>query len=158
MKVVQSWLRQFVPFRFEPEELARKLGMLGLETADIEQPGPRYEGFVVGHVLDKAKHPHADRLSVCTVDVGKQRLSVVCGAPNVAPGQKVVVGKTATLELAPPQVETLALAQQLGSLSLALRSITDIGKATPTAETDNPPAHDAVNVFRFGATTMTTPR
>ena len=73
-------------------------------------------------------------------------------------GQKVVVGKTATLELTPKQVETIELSRQIGSLSLALRSITDIGKATPKAESDNRPEHDAVNVVRFGVTTMTTPR
>ena len=73
-------------------------------------------------------------------------------------GQKVVVGKTATLELTPKQVETIELSRQIGSLSLALRSIADVGKETPKAESDNRPEHDAVNVVRFGVTTMTTPR
>ncbi len=73
-------------------------------------------------------------------------------------GQKVVIGKTATLELKPKQVETIELSRQIGTLSLALRSIVDIGKKTPTSESDNGPEHDAVNVVRFGVTTMTTPR
>jgi pilus assembly protein CpaB len=70
-------------------------------------------------------------------------------------GQKVVVGKTATLELTPQQVETLTLSQQLGTLSLALRSITDASK------TDAPPEqrrNGSVNIVRFGVTTTTTPR
>lgn len=71
-------------------------------------------------------------------------------------GQKVVVGKTATLELTPGQAETLALSQQLGSLSLALRSITDVSHDDPPAETGG--KRNAVNIVRFGVGTMTTPR
>jgi pilus assembly protein CpaB len=73
-------------------------------------------------------------------------------------GQKVVVGKTATLALTPGQVETLALAQHLGALSLALRSITDVSKDTPTTDEDKPSARGTVNVVRFGISTTTTPR
>jgi pilus assembly protein CpaB len=72
-------------------------------------------------------------------------------------GQKVVIGKTATLELTPRQVETVELSRKIGSLSLALRSIADIGKETPKAESDDR-QRDAVNVVRFGVTTTTTPR
>lgn len=69
-------------------------------------------------------------------------------------GQKVVVGKTATLELAPDQVETLALAQQVGQLSLALRSITDASVKDAPVEKKK----TGVNIVRFGVGTMTTPR
>jgi pilus assembly protein CpaB len=69
-------------------------------------------------------------------------------------GQKVVVGKTATLELAPDQVETLALAQQVGQLSLALRSITDASAKDAPIEKRK----TGVNIVRFGVGTMTTPR
>jgi pilus assembly protein CpaB len=73
-------------------------------------------------------------------------------------GQKVVVGKTATLELTPTQAETLALSQHLGTLSLALRSITDAsGDKTPTDAEDSGQRR-GVNVVRFGVGTMTTPR
>jgi pilus assembly protein CpaB len=73
-------------------------------------------------------------------------------------GQKVVVGKTATLELTPAQTETLALSQQLGSLSLALRSITDATHDEP--QTDEKPGNrrNGVNIVRFGVGTMTTPK
>jgi len=70
-------------------------------------------------------------------------------------GLKVVVGKTATLELAPGQTETLALSQQLGILSLALRSIADTTDDSKTDETDS---RRNVNVVRFGVSTTTTPR
>jgi len=74
-------------------------------------------------------------------------------------GQKVVVGKTATLELTPSQAETLTLAQHLGSLSLALRSISDAARDAPNTEDDKPSARgSAVNVVRFGVSTTTTPR
>lgn len=69
-------------------------------------------------------------------------------------GQKVVMGKTATLELAPNQVETLAMAQQSGTLSLALRSITDASAKDAPIEK----AKSGVNIVRFGVGTMTTPR
>ena len=73
-------------------------------------------------------------------------------------GQKVVVGKTATLELAPRQTETLALSQQLGTLSLALRSITDARQDAPQSEDTLGGRRTGVNVVRFGVGTMTTPK
>jgi pilus assembly protein CpaB len=73
-------------------------------------------------------------------------------------GQKVFIGKTATLELAPKQAESLALAQQLGSISLALRSITDAARENPKSEDAPGTNRTGVNVVRFGVSTMTTPR
>ena len=72
-------------------------------------------------------------------------------------GQKVVVGKTATLELSPGQAETLALSQQLGTLSLALRSITDAFVPMIRNQTDESRRRN-INVVRFGVSTTTTPR
>ncbi len=66
--------------------------MLGIEVEGFEHLGEKYKGFVVGKVLEVQKHPNADKLSVCKVDVGKEQLQIVCGAPNVAAGQKVAVG------------------------------------------------------------------
>jgi len=73
-------------------------------------------------------------------------------------GQKVVVGKTATLELTPSQAETLVLSQQVGTLSLSLRSITDAKQGAAPTDTDKTGGRNAVNVVRFGVGTMTTPR
>jgi pilus assembly protein CpaB len=72
-------------------------------------------------------------------------------------GQKVVVGKTATLELTPGQAETLTLAQHLGTLSLSLRSIAD-ARQTARADDDRPNARTSVNVVRYGVSTTVTPR
>ena len=92
MRILHSWLQQYIDFKLKPEILAEKLGMLGLEIEHFERLDERYSGFVVGKVLSVAPHPNADRLSVCVVDVGDSRVQLVCGAPNVAAGQKVVVG------------------------------------------------------------------
>lgn len=92
MRVLQSWLKQYIPFGLPPVELADRLTMLGLEFESIEHLGDRYKGFVVGKVIECAKHPNADKLTVCKVDVGKETLQIVCGATNVAVGQKVPVG------------------------------------------------------------------
>ncbi|CAG0963036.1 partial Phenylalanine--tRNA ligase beta subunit, partial [Gammaproteobacteria bacterium] len=89
MHIVQSWLKQYTDVRWSPEEIAERLTMTGLEFESVEKPGSRYDGFVVGEVLETQKHPKADRLTVCRVNVGKEVLQIVCGAPNVAAGQKV---------------------------------------------------------------------
>ena len=73
-------------------------------------------------------------------------------------GQRVVVGKTATLELAPRQAETLALSRQLGTLSLALRSLVDFDGPPRTTADDDERAAGGINMVRFGVTTMTTPK
>ncbi len=92
MRILERWLKKYIDFPMEPRELAERLTMLGLEFESVERLDARYNGFVVGEVLAKEKHPRADRLSVCTVGIGREVLQVVCGGPNVAPGQKVPVG------------------------------------------------------------------
>lgn len=93
MKISHEWLKTLVPIRLSPEKLADGLSMLGLEVERVSDAAQRYEGFVVGEVLSCSKHPKADRLTVCTVSIGTAQLQIVCGAPNVAVGQKVVVGR-----------------------------------------------------------------
>lgn len=92
MKISHQWLRTLVPVTLSPEKLAEGLSMLGLEIERFDDQASLLEGFVVGEVLSVEKHPNADRLSVCRVSVGEQTLQIVCGAPNVAAGQKVAVG------------------------------------------------------------------
>jgi phenylalanyl-tRNA synthetase beta chain len=91
MKVSQNWLKKFVDFKFTPEQFTEKLSMLGLEVEGYEDFAKKYDNFVVGEVIERAKHPNADRLSICKVNIGTAVQEVVCGAPNVAAGQKVVV-------------------------------------------------------------------
>ena len=87
-----SWLREFVPYEGSTADLAERLTMLGLEVDGITRPYEALEPLVAGMVVECGKHPEADKLSVCKVDVGTgELLDIVCGAPNVAQGQKVAV-------------------------------------------------------------------
>jgi phenylalanyl-tRNA synthetase beta chain len=95
MKVSYNWLKQYIDFEWSPQDLAHRLTMAGLEVEGVERydlhPGG-LAGVVTGEVMTCAKHPGADKLSVTTVDVGTgELLHIVCGAPNVAAGQKVIV-------------------------------------------------------------------
>jgi phenylalanyl-tRNA synthetase beta chain len=93
MRVPYSWLRSYCDPGLGPAELAERLAMTGTEVERVGTVGPPApDGFVVGRVLMREKHPDADRLSVCTVDVGEgEPRTIVCGAPNVDAGQTVPV-------------------------------------------------------------------
>lgn len=94
MKISYSWLREHVELQLPAEELAKHLLALGFEVASIEKKGPAFRGVVTAKILEVAKHPNADRLRLCTVDDGSaQKLTVVCGAPNVAVGQTVPLAR-----------------------------------------------------------------
>jgi len=101
MKVLYSWLKEYLDFPYTPDELNDILTMLGLEVGKVERVGGipgDLEGVVVGHVLEAVQHPNADRLRVTKVDIGQDEpLSIVCGAPNVAAGQKVPVATIGTM-------------------------------------------------------------
>lgn len=92
MRISLNWLREFVPFQMPVEEVAERLTMVGLEVESIERLGEKFDGFLVGKVLSVDRHPNANKLTVCTVNVGQENLQIVCGAPNVAKGQTVPVG------------------------------------------------------------------
>jgi len=95
MRVPYSWLRAYCDPGIEPRALAERLAMTGTEVERVGVVGPASAGgFVVGRVLRREKHPDADRLSVCAVDVGEAEPStIVCGAPNVEAGQTVAVAR-----------------------------------------------------------------
>jgi phenylalanyl-tRNA synthetase beta chain len=91
MQFSENWLRTMVDPKMTSDELAHLLTMSGLEVEEVEPVAPPFSNVVVGHVREMAKHPNADRLNVCQVDVGTGTLlTIVCGAPNVRPGLKVV--------------------------------------------------------------------
>jgi phenylalanyl-tRNA synthetase beta chain len=92
VKFPESWLRSFVDPKIPTQELARVLTMGGLDVESVEPVAPAFDKVVVGQVLQVAKHPGADRLTLCKVDVGGgTTLAIVCGAPNVVAGMKVPV-------------------------------------------------------------------
>ncbi|MBA2351738.1 MAG: phenylalanine--tRNA ligase subunit beta, partial [Burkholderiales bacterium] len=92
MKFSENWLRTFVNPALSSAELADTLTMAGLEVESRELVAPPFDRVVIGEVLSVEKHPEADRLKVCRVDIGSGApLQIVCGAGNVACGIKVAV-------------------------------------------------------------------
>jgi phenylalanyl-tRNA synthetase beta chain len=95
MKISYNWLKNYLDIDFTPEKVSRILTDLGLEVESLdafEEIKGNLKGFVIGEVLTCTKHPNADKLSVTTVNTGASgNLKIVCGAPNVAAGQKVIV-------------------------------------------------------------------
>ena len=100
MKISYNWLKQFLEIDWDSHKTGELLTDLGLEVEGIsnfESVKGGLEGIVVGHVITCEKHPNADRLKLTTVDVGEASpLQIVCGAPNVAVGQKVPVATIGT--------------------------------------------------------------
>ncbi|WP_462264509.1 phenylalanine--tRNA ligase subunit beta [Mucilaginibacter sp.] len=100
MKISYNWLKEFITTDKTPEQLSQILTGIGLEVESLDKvqaiPGG-LEGLVIGYVKQAGQHPNADRLRVTKVDVGgPEELQIVCGAPNVAAGQKVVVATAGT--------------------------------------------------------------
>jgi len=90
MKFSENWLRTWVNPELSSDGLAHLLTMAGLEVEALEAVAPAFSKVVVAEVLEVTRHPNADRLNVCQVDVGEtQSLNIVCGAANVAAGVKV---------------------------------------------------------------------
>ena len=100
MKISYNWLKQYIDFETSPEDLSSILTDTGLEVEGMEKFQSikgGLEGIIIGQVKTCAKHPNADKLSVTMVDIGMDDLlPIVCGAPNVAEGQKVLVATTGT--------------------------------------------------------------
>ncbi len=90
MKFSESWLRTFVNPDLSSEALSHMLTMAGLEVEELDPVAPFFSDVLIAEVLEVVKHPDADRLNVCQVNVGAESpVTIVCGAPNVAPGLKV---------------------------------------------------------------------
>ena len=95
MVLSYKWLMDYLPVPVEHEKLSKILNAIGLEVESYEayeEVRGSLEGLLIGRVIDTSPHPNADKLTIASVDVGSgEPLQIVCGAPNVAPGQKVVV-------------------------------------------------------------------
>ena len=100
MTISYKWLSEYLPVTVEPERLSRILTSIGLEVESMdkyEEVKGGLQGLVIGEVLSTEKHPNADKLTVTKVTIGgTEPLQIVCGAPNVAAGQKVVVATVGT--------------------------------------------------------------
>ena len=101
MNISYNWLKEYIQIEESPEELSVILTDLGLEIGGFKKVQSivgGLEGLVVGEVKDKWQHPNADKLSCTKVDVGVgELLNIVCGAPNVDKGQKVIVATVGTI-------------------------------------------------------------
>ncbi len=90
MQFPESWLREFCNPPLTTEQLAETLTMAGLEVEELRAVAPPFTKVVVGEIIEAVKHPNADKLRVCQVDVGQgELLNIVCGAPNARPGIRV---------------------------------------------------------------------
>ena len=100
MNISYNWLKDYLDFDLQPDEIAAALTSIGLETGGVEEVQTikgGLEGLVIGEVLTCEEHPNSDHLHITTVNVGgAEPLQIVCGAPNVAAGQKVVVAVNGT--------------------------------------------------------------
>ncbi len=96
MNISYNWLKEFIDLELSAEETAEKLTLIGLEVEGVEEFGSSLEGVIVGEVLEVSDHPNADRLRICKVNTGTEKLQIICGADNVAKGQKVPVATVGT--------------------------------------------------------------
>ncbi|MBF0501398.1 MAG: phenylalanine--tRNA ligase subunit beta [Candidatus Riflebacteria bacterium] len=94
MKILLSWLRDYLDIQMPPEKIAESLNMAGIEVEALHQLGKDIKGVVTGRILSREPHPNAEKLSLCLVDVGEPvSLSIVCGADNMKSGDIVPVAK-----------------------------------------------------------------
>jgi len=89
MKVFLKWLKDYVDIKLDPEELAERLTMAGLEVKGIQTIGGTWDSIVIGEIISLNPHPNADRLKLATVNLGTEQVTTVCGAPNIELGQIV---------------------------------------------------------------------
>ena len=124
MRVSVNWLKELVEFDLSPEALADALTMAGFEVEDIEDRQSWADGVVVGRVLDRRPHPDAEKLSVCTVDIGAaENSTIVCGAANVGADMCVPVATVGSylpkvdLTIKPRELRGVASVGMICSLS-----------------------------------------
>lgn len=97
MNISYNWLKKYINIPYTPIELAEKLTMCGIEVESISRTNLIPEGVIAVEITKRDKHPNADKLSVCTVDTGMEKLKVVCGAPNCDEGKKVPLATVGTV-------------------------------------------------------------
>ena len=97
MKFTLSWLKEHLDTDASASEIAARLTAIGLEVESLTDHGAGLKDFVVGEVITAEKHPNADKLRLCSVSDGKDKLQIVCGAPNARAGIKVVLARPGTV-------------------------------------------------------------
>ena len=138
MRVSLSWLQDLVQVNEAADQLGERLSMAGFEVEEIDDLSRMAQGVVVGHVLERDKHPNADKLSVCVVDIGaEETVQIVCGASNVRAGIHVPV---ATIGAVLPAVNLTIKAGEL-------RGVASQGMICSLAELGQPTDVDGIAVL-----------
>ncbi len=124
MNISYNWLKDYINIDLSPNEVAATLTQLGLETGsvdEVEQIKGGLKGILIGEVVTCHKHPNSDHLSVTTVNIGTgDNLPIVCGAPNVTAGQKVVVATVGTILYKGDEQFTIQKSKIRGEVSMGM--------------------------------------
>lgn len=144
MNISYNWLKEYVDFDLQPVEVAEALTSIGLEVGgveEIEAVRGGLKGLCVGHVLTCEAHPNSDHMHVCTVELGEGRVEqIVCGAPNVAAGQKVIVATIGT-QLYSPEGECFTIKRS------KLRGVESMGMICAEDEIGVGQSHEGIMVL-----------
>ena len=144
MNISYNWLKEYVDFNLQPQEVAEALTSIGLEVggvAEVESVRGGLKGLVVGHVLTCEAHPNSDHMHICTVDLGTgEPAQIVCGAPNVAAGQKVIVATLGTV-LYGPEGESFTIKRS------KLRGVESLGMICAEDEIGIGQSHDGIMIL-----------
>ncbi len=148
MNISYNWLKEYVSFDLEPQKISEILTFIGLEVEDMEQveeiPGG-LQGVVVGEVIECDMHPDSDHLHITKVAVGQQEpLNIVCGAPNVAAGQKVLVATVGT-KLPTPDGEGFKIKKS------KIRGVESVGMICAEDELGIGTSHEGIMVLESSA-------
>jgi len=144
MKISRNWLSTYIQTELTPEEMADKLTLLGLEVESVEHIGSSLDNILVGRVAEVRKHPAADRLRICQVNLGNRTAQVVCGAPNVEQGQMVAVADIGA-NVSSPGGETFTIKKT------TLRGETSEGMICSESELGLGKGHDGIMVLNTNA-------
>jgi phenylalanyl-tRNA synthetase beta chain len=113
MKITFNWLKQYIDFDWSPEQLAERLTMLGLEVEGVHKTGGEFDGIVIAQIVTRDPVPGSDKLSVCKVNDGKGERTIVCGAQNHKPDDKVpLILPGASLPLKPGDKEPFVIKER----------------------------------------------
>ena len=144
MNISYNWLKEYVDFNLQPQEVAEALTSIGLEVGGVEEVESvrgGLKGLVVGHVLTCEAHPNSDHMHICTVDLGTgEPAQIVCGAPNVAAGQKVIVATLGTV-LYGPEGESFTIKRS------KLRGVESLGMICAEDEIGIGQSHDVIMIL-----------
>ena len=144
MNISYNWLKEYVDFNLQPQEVAEALTSIGLEVGGVEEVESvrgGLKGLVVGHVLTCEAHPNSDHMHICSVDLGTgEPVQIVCGAPNVAAGQKVIVATLGTV-LYGPEGESFTIKRS------KLRGVESLGMICAEDEIGIGQSHDGIMIL-----------